>query len=131
MDLDSIEGGADFAEVIQEAVESSGVLVALIGRQWATIADEGGRRRLDDPNDFVRFELRTALERGVRVIPVLVDGTKPVRQEQLPDDLAVLVRLNALDLGYARFDDDMGRLLKQIQPLLAPAASPASSASHD
>jgi hypothetical protein len=74
MDLDSIEAGLDFAQVITEAVDSCAVLVALIGRQWATLADEGGRRRLDDPDDFVRFEVRTALERGVRVIPVLVDG---------------------------------------------------------
>ena len=120
-----MRGGADFAKVIQEAVESSGVLVALIGHRWATLADEGGRRRLDDPDDFVRVELRTALERGVRVIPVLVDGAEPLRLEQLPAELALLVRLNALELGYVRFNDDMGRLLHQIQPLIATAASPA------
>jgi hypothetical protein len=43
MDLDSIEGGVDFAEVIEEAVASCAVLVALIGRQWATLTDEEGR----------------------------------------------------------------------------------------
>ena len=74
MDLDSIEAGLDFGEVIGEAVDSCAVLVALIGRQWLTLADEEGRRRLDNPDDFVRFEVRAALERGVRVIPVLVDG---------------------------------------------------------
>ena len=62
MDLDSIEPGLDFAEVIREAVDSCAVLVALIGRQWATLADEQGRRRLDDPDDYVRFEVQTALE---------------------------------------------------------------------
>src|SRR5205814_9978642 len=79
MDLDSIEAGLDFAEVIGEAVDSCAVLMALIGRQWATLADEQGRRRLDDPDDWVRFEIRAALERGVRVIPVLVDAVKPLR----------------------------------------------------
>ena len=96
MDLDSIEAGLDFAEVIREAVDSCAVLVALIGRQWATLADEEGRRRLDDPDDFVRFEVQTALERGVRVIPVLVDGARPLRQQQLPAELQKLARLNAL-----------------------------------
>jgi hypothetical protein len=71
MDLDSIEGGVDFAEVIEEAVNSSAVLVALIGRQWVTLADAEGNRRLDNPGDFVRFEVKTAVEHGVRVIPVL------------------------------------------------------------
>src|SRR6516165_8465034 len=78
MDLDSIEPGLDFAEVIEEAVGSCVVLVALIGRQWATLADKEGRRRLDNPGDFARFEIRTALERGVRVVPVLVDGARPL-----------------------------------------------------
>jgi len=64
MDLDSIEPGLDFAEVIQEAVGSCTVLVALIGRQWATLTDEEGRRRLDNPDDYVRFEVQAALERG-------------------------------------------------------------------
>ena len=53
------------------------MLVALIGRQWMTATDEEGHRRLDDPDDYVRSEVQAALERGVRVIPVLVDGAKP------------------------------------------------------
>ena len=71
MDLDSIEAGVDFADAIRDAVDSCAVLVALIGRQWATLTDEQGRRRLDSPDDFVRFEVKTALDRGVWVIPVL------------------------------------------------------------
>jgi TIR domain len=119
MDLDSIEAGLDFAQVITEAVDSCAVLVALIGRQWATLADEGGRRRLDDPDDFVRFEVRTALERGVRVIPVLVDGAKPLRRQQLPAELHKLARLNALELSYGRYQYDADRLLDLIQEVLA------------
>lgn len=95
MDLDSIEPGMDFAEVIDQAVNASAVLVALIGRQWATLTDEHGIRRLDNPDDYVRFELKTALQRGVRVIPVLIDGAKPLRQQDLPAELHKLARLNA------------------------------------
>ena len=122
MDLDSIEAGLDFAEVIGEAVDSCAVLMALIGRQWATLADEQGRRRLDDPDDWVRFEIRAALERGVRVIPVLVDGVKPLRQEQLPAELQKLARLNAVYLSYGRYEYDAARLLDLVQGVLAADA---------
>ena len=97
MDLDSIEPGLDFAEVIREAVYSCTVLVALIGRQWVTLNDEEGRRRLDNPDDYVRFEVQAALEHGVRVIPVLVDGARPLRQQQLPSGLRAQCRLAYFD----------------------------------
>src|SRR5215472_4013719 len=119
MDLDSIEPGLDFAEVIQEAVGSCAVLVALIGRQWVTLADEGGNRRLDDPGDYVRFEVQTALERGIRVIPVLVDGASPLRQQQLPSELQKLARLNAHRMSYDRYQYDADQLLDLIQRVLA------------
>ena len=64
LDLDSIEAGRDFAQVIREAIDSCAILVALIGRHWATITDGQGRRRLDDPYDYVRFEVQTALDRA-------------------------------------------------------------------
>src|SRR5690348_14150239 len=122
MDLDSIEAGLDFAEVIRDAVGSCPVLVALIGHRWATVTDEEGHRRLDNLDDYVRFEVQTALVRGVRVIPVLVDGAKPLRQQQLPSELQKLARLNALELTYGRYDYDANRLLDTIQRVLAAAA---------
>jgi dipeptidyl aminopeptidase/acylaminoacyl peptidase len=129
MDLDSIEAGLDFAEVIRDAVDSCAVLVALIGRQWATVADEEGRRRLDDPDDYVRFEVQTALKRGVRVIPVLVDNARPLRQQQLPAELHKLTRLNALELSYGRYQYDSNRLLDLIQRVLAGVGDLAEAAS--
>jgi WD40 repeat protein len=119
MDLDSIEAGLDFAEVIEEAVDSCVVLVALIGRQWATLADEEGNRRLDNPGDYVRFEVQTALERAIRVIPVLVDGASPLRQQQLPAELHKLARLNAHKLTYDRYQHDADQLMDLIQRVLA------------
>jgi chaperonin GroEL len=123
MDLDSIEPGLDFAEVIHDAVDSCAVLIALIGRQWATLTDEEGHRRLDNSDDYVRFEVEAALGRGVRVIPVLVDGARPLRQQQLPSELQRLARLNALELSYGRYEYDADRLLDLIRRVLAPAAS--------
>src|ERR1700691_4938267 len=127
MDLDSIDPGLDFAEVIREAVSSCAVLVALIGRQWTGLADEHGSRRIDDPDDLVRFEIQVALEHGMRVIPVLIDGTGMLRQEQLPAELRKLARLNALELSYDRYDYDAARLFNTIQRVLddTPDAGPA------
>jgi hypothetical protein len=137
MDLDSIEPGVDFAEAIGEAVDSCAVLVALIGRQWATAADEDGHPRIDDPDDYVRFEIQLALERGVRVIPVLVDAARPLQQHQLPAGLHKFARLNALELTHERYRYDADRLIDSIKHALAvlPAAGavhqPSSTASAE
>jgi hypothetical protein len=122
MDLDSIRAGRDFAEVIQEALDSSAVLVVLIGRQWTTLTDEEGQRKLDNPDDWVRFEVKTAFERGVGVLPVLVDGAKPPRQQQLPSELYHLARLNAFELGLSRYQYDADRLVDLIREMLAEAS---------
>jgi hypothetical protein len=58
MDVDTIEPGADFTTAIAREVSSCDVLIALIGPAWSTIADTQGRRRLDDPDDFVVLEIR-------------------------------------------------------------------------
>jgi hypothetical protein len=119
MDLDSIEPGTDFLEAIKAGVESSRVLIALMGSKWLTATDKEGRRRLDNPDDYVRFEIRQALERRARVIPVLVDGATMPRRQQLPDDLAPLARLNALPISYDRYEYDESRLMAIIQKALA------------
>src|SRR5205085_8407252 len=77
MDVDHIEPGEDFVQVIEAAVASSAVLLAIIGRHWLTTGDATARR-LDNPNDFIRLEIATALARNIRVIPVLVqDASMP------------------------------------------------------
>lgn len=127
MDLDSIEPGLDFVEVIEEALGSCVVLVALIGRQWLTLTDEEGNRRLDNPDDYVRFEVQTALQRGVRVIPVLVDGAAALKAPQLPVELHKLARLSALELSYGRYQFDADRLLDVIQRVLGAVPRPSAA----
>jgi ABC-type amino acid transport substrate-binding protein len=118
-DVDSIELGDDFVEVITRAVGSCDVLLALIGNQWLTITDDDGRRRLDNPDDFVRLELEAALTRNVRVIPILIDEASMPRADELPPSLAGLVRRQALELSPNRFDFDTSRLLKVLDRTLA------------
>jgi hypothetical protein len=126
-DIDSIELGDDFAEVITNAVASCDVLLALVGDQWLTITDEEGSRRLDDPADFVRMEIEAALARDVRVIPLLVDGATMPRADEVPTSLAKLVRRQAMELSPQRFDFDTGRLLRVLDRTLAGVpATPAA-----
>src|SRR5215208_5049092 len=127
-DVDSIELGDDFVEIITSAVGSCDVLLALIGDQWLTIEDEDGRRRLDDPDDFVRLEIEAALTRNVRVIPILVEGARLPRADELPPSLARLVRRQALELSPARFDFDTSRLLKVLDKTLAEMRTAHDSA---
>lgn len=115
MDLDAIEPGADFVEHIEREVGNCEILLALIGRGWVDVTDADGNRRLEDPQDFVRLELATGLSRDIRVIPVLVQGARMPRADQLPDDLKTLARRNALEIGDERWRQDFARLLEVIQ----------------
>ena len=126
-DVDSIQPGDDFVEVIATAVGSCDVLLALIGAEWLTITDEHGQRRLDNPDDFVRLEIEAALTRGVRVIPILLDGARMPRANELPASLAKLVRRQALELSPARFDFDTSRLLRVLDRTLAEVHGPPAA----
>jgi hypothetical protein len=109
-DIDPIEFGDDFAEMITTAVASCGVLVVLIGDRWFTTADKDGRRTLDYPEDFVRLEIEAVLARHVRVIFVLVGQARMTGAEELPASLAKLPRLQALKLRPSYFESDIATL---------------------
>lgn len=118
-DIDSIQLGDDWVDVIDAAVGSCDVLLALIGDQWLTIADEYGRARLENPDDLVRLEIEAALARNVRVIPILVEGARMPRSDELPASLSRLTRRQALELNPSSFDFDTGRLLNVLDGTLA------------
>lgn len=120
-DVDSIELGEDFVQEIGEAVGQADVLLALIGRRWLNAPDEQGGRRLDDPDDFVRIEIEAALERKVRVIPILVEDAGMPREGDLPESLRPLARRQALELSPARFSSDTAKLLGVLERALAEA----------
>ncbi len=115
-DVDSIPAGTNFVNVINEAVASCDVLVAVIGREWLTATNSSGRRRLDDPEDFVRLEIAAALDRDIPVVPVLVEGATMPSPKALPPALAELSHQNALEVSDTRWDYDLGRLVKAIDP---------------
>ena len=117
MDVDAIRPGVDFVEVVQEAIGASDCLIAVIGTEWLTASDstEIGGRRLEDPDDMVRLEIATALERGIPVIPVLVQGAQMPRGNDLPDVLKPLASRNALEVSDTRFRSDVDRLIETLE----------------
>ena len=122
MDVEGhIKGGDDFVEVLKAQVAACDVLLAIIGPRWLEVADETGRRRLDNPDDWVRVEIVGALETGKRVIPVLVGGADIPRAEDLPEPLKPLARKHAVRITLERFKSDAQGLVGQIGSALAEA----------
>lgn len=118
MDVTAIAPGRDFRKAIDECVATCSVLLAVIGQEWLDLRDSQGGRRLDDPNDFVRVELASALRRDIPVVPVLVRGAKMPPVEQFPEDLKELAYRNAVELTLARWKSDVQVLLQALRPYL-------------
>ena len=116
-DVDTIPPGRDFVDVLSERVGKCDALLAVIGKHWVLSADSENRRRLDDPQDFVRIEIEAALSRNVPVIPVLVDGAAMPHPKDLPDSLTKLIRRQAVEVSHARFESDAERLTQALSQL--------------
>lgn len=104
MDVDSIELGVDFVDVLQRSLTACKATIVVIGTDWTNAADGRGNRRLDDPNDFVRLEVETALSRNIRVIPVLVRDAGMPSSSELPSSMAALLRRNGIKVSHAILD---------------------------
>ena len=113
LDVETIEAGADFRQRLRAAVISADALVVVIGPDWLARA-EGVPNRLHEPDDAVRLEIATALEHGVRVLPVLVDGAAMPAADALPSDIRPLADRNAIVLANERFESDVQRLLDAL-----------------
>ena len=115
MDVDAIPLGKNFVKVIREAVSKCDVLLAVIGPKWLTLRDKQRQRRIDDENDYVRIEISTALHRDIAVIPLLLDGAKMPKANQLPSDLHELTFRSALEVRHSSFQSDMDRLVRELK----------------
>ena len=133
-DVDSIAPGIDFVDALSTRVGRCDALIAVIGKHWVSTTDADNRRRLDDPSDFVRVEIEAAIKRGVRVIPVLVDGASLPKSDDLPRSLKTLTRRQAIEISHARFDSDVEGLnhaLSELEIELSHADGVTDSATID
>ena len=117
-DVGSLEPGVEWHEAIEKVLGASDACIVIVGREWLTIADASGRRRLDDPRDTVRNEVATALGHGMRVFPVLVGGAKMPGEDDLPEDLKALARRNALEISEQDWNEDFEKLANAIEKTL-------------
>jgi hypothetical protein len=129
-DVDTLEPGQDFVDAIESRLAECRVFLAMIGREWLDARDSEGRRRLDQPHDYVRLEIVNALSRrDVRVIPVLIEGASMPPVELLPDAVQPLARKQAVHLRDDAWDHDVDRLASAIADATSRTALPSAPAS--
>jgi serine/threonine protein kinase len=115
MDIDSIPGGADFPSQIRAMIERCDVMLAMVGDHWLWVADERGRRRLDDIADYVRQEIEAALAARIPLIPVLVGRARMPKREDLPNAIAQLAFHNAVEVRSGpTYSGGVSRLVQVI-----------------
>ena len=125
MDVDAIEPGLPFDEVISQAVGRCEILLAMIGKRWME-QQPGVGPRINDEKDSVRLEIAAALSRKIRVIPVLLDGAGMPTEELLPEPLRALARRNAIEISNTRFKSDVDRLVEVVSRVLDETNVPPS-----
>ena len=121
-DVDKIPLGIDFRIKLDENVSQCKIFLAVIGDKWLSAKDAEGRPRLNDPMDFVRIEIESALERNIPVIPLLVQGTQMPSADQLPESIKELAFRNGTPIRHdPDFHKDMTRLIDSVEQYLGQA----------
>ena len=113
-----IRPGQEFARAIDSALNACDAVVVVIGKDWASCTGKDGRRRLEDPKDWVRLEVAAALRRDVLVVPVLVDGARLPDPASLPEELRALCGRNACELSDLRWSFDVRELVKDLEQVV-------------
>ena len=121
MDVDSIMPAVPFGKAIGDAIRSSGVILVLIGRDWTghLLAEN----RFDDPEDYVRLEIETALQCGIPTLPILIERTPMPDAKRLPESLRSLVSYEAIDVENNRWAADMSHMVLALERILRPSPS--------
>jgi hypothetical protein len=122
-DHDSLALGVLYPQRIRLAVARCDTLLAVIGPHWLDARDARGRRRIDEPRDWVRTEIRMAFERHIPVVPILLDDTALPAQHQLPDDIRLLSLSNYWRIRHQTFAADMRGLIGKLDPTAVPAST--------
>jgi len=122
-DVDTIPAGTDFAQKINNELDQSQVVLVLIGKGWLDVKDPAGNKRLDDPRDYVRIEVETALRKSVMVIPVLLQGAEMPSARALPEALSDFSRRNAIRLDDDQWNSDFRMLTVILRNSLGIARS--------
>jgi uncharacterized protein (TIGR02594 family) len=117
-DVDNVPVGVDFRSHIQDVLQKSDILLAVVGPNWRGARPEG-HSRIDEDNDQVRIEVETALKKGIPVIPVLVGRSEVPAPADLPESLKPFSYRNAVRVDTGRdFDHHVDRLIRETDSIL-------------
>jgi hypothetical protein len=106
--------GIDFRRQIADEIAKCDAVIVVIGEKWLVLEDAEGNRRIDQPNDMVHIEIRSALDRGVPVTPIFVDNAKVPNPMALPEVLRDLCYRNGYEAGYENFREQIKVIIKGI-----------------
>jgi hypothetical protein len=118
MDIDSVPLGVNFVSFISEQLQHCSAVLVMIGRNWTTITDQHGQRRLENAADHVRVEIALALKQQVPLIPVLVQNASMPHVDELPDDIRPLAFYNGLKLSPEFWRAGVERLIKELDRVM-------------
>ncbi len=131
-DFENIPAGVDFSKYIEDQLEASDVVLAIVGENWLNAKEKAwrfwrSRRRIDNPSDWVRIEIATAIRRNIPILPVLIDGTYMPDERQLPQELRPFARRQAIPLRNMEFNTDYAILEAKLRDLMAADVERAST----
>lgn len=115
-DIDTLHIGEDYTTALDRALDSCAALIAIIGPRWANVTDDAGKPRLQDSSDWVRAEIRRALERNIRVVPLLLATTMP-KESEVPSDLKPLLQRQAQDISDRGWKQDVELLAQALEKI--------------
>lgn len=113
-DVEDIHGGDKWIDALIHAGNQSKVILAIIGPTWLQ-QDENSKSRLDNPNDWVRKELESAIQQSKRIIPITVNEATIPQETDLPKSLKPLLHHQAFDIRTDRWKHDVQLLVKQLE----------------
>jgi hypothetical protein len=110
-DVDKLRPGVDFPVALAQELASCDVVLALIGEEWI------GDGRIQQPGDYVRLEIESAFESGIKVIPILTSGVSMPDRNMLIPSLRPLLNRHAIGLSHESFESDLRRLVAAIDDI--------------
>ncbi len=119
-DIHDIGLGTDFRKVLSKTLMDCKVVLALIGDRYVSLTDAEGNIRIMNPNDYVNIEVSTALafKDQKLVIPILINGARMPKRDQIPKSMETLTWQNAKKLSNDYWKTDIERLVKAIREYL-------------
>ena len=128
LDIDTIPPGVPWRKAIEKTISGCDVLLPVIGMHWLSVTDEHGQRRLDQPNDVLRFEIASALNAGVRIIPIQLHGAPMPGPDVLPDEIAALADYQSIRIDDDDWPDDMQKLVRALNRIRSEKTGEAPEA---